>query len=109
VIFSATACEQKNALARAIQRLARKLPRDRDSVAEQGGLEPSVSREVFVRENPREHWKNFAPKSANNVVQRMSSPSVRFGGGRQPWIPVSRESAWGDEIWAPQTRVFQER
>jgi hypothetical protein len=57
--------------------------RTEDWLAEQGGLETPVSREVFVRENPREHWKNFAPKSASSV-QRMSSPSVRFGGGRQP-------------------------
>jgi hypothetical protein len=47
-----------------------------DWLAEQGGLETSVSRETFAKENPREYWKNFASKSLS-ILQRMSSPSVR--------------------------------
>jgi hypothetical protein len=49
VIFSATACEQKNALVRAIWRLAQKIPRDRDSVAERGGFEPPRPFRVYTR------------------------------------------------------------
>ena len=41
VIFSATACEQKKALERAIQRLARKISRDKDSLAERSQFELS--------------------------------------------------------------------
>ena len=47
-----------------------------DWLPEQGGLEPSVSREVFSTENPREYWRNFAQKSIN-IAQRMVR--LRFG------------------------------
>jgi len=48
-----------------------------DWVAEQRGLETSVSRETFAKENPREYWKNFA-STFLSILQRMSSPSVRY-------------------------------
>ena len=46
-------------------------------MVEQGGLETSVSRETFAKENPREYWRNFASKSVS-ILQRVSSPSVRY-------------------------------
>ena len=52
-----------------------------DWLLERGGLEPSVSREVFPKENGRQCWGFFPSKSAN-VVQRMSSLSVRSDGSR---------------------------
>ena len=52
-----------------------------DWLAERGGFEPPVSREVFPRGTPREYWENFAAKFAS-IVQRTDSPSVWSGGGR---------------------------
>jgi hypothetical protein len=70
---------QKKPLARAFQRFERRILRDRDSLAEQGGLETSVSREVFPKENPREYWKNFSAKFASIVQRtcRFSKPNPR--------------------------------
>ena len=48
-----------------------------DWLPEQGGLETSVSRETFAKENPRGYWRNFASKSVG-ILQRVSSPSVRY-------------------------------
>jgi hypothetical protein len=48
-----------------------------DWLAERGGLETPVSREVFPKEKLREYWRTFASKSAGKV-QRMSSVSVRL-------------------------------
>jgi len=48
-----------------------------DCVAEQGGLETPVSREIFAKENPREYWRNFASKPVS-ILQRVSSPSVLY-------------------------------
>ena len=50
---------------------------------ERSRLEPSVSREVFPRENTRQCWGNFVSKSAG-ILQRMSSPSVRDVPAVQP-------------------------
>ena len=52
-------------------------------MAERGGFEPSVSRETFAKENLREYWRNFALISAS-ILQRMSSPSIRYEFRRQP-------------------------
>jgi hypothetical protein len=59
-------------------RLSRTVLRYKDSLAEQGGLELPVSREVFPKENLRECWGNFG-LTAGCIVQRMSSPLVRSG------------------------------
>jgi transcriptional regulator with XRE-family HTH domain len=47
-------CRYPHALERAIQR-AGKISRHKDSLAEQGGFETSVSREAFAKENLREY------------------------------------------------------
>ena len=54
-----------------------------DCPLERSRLEPSVSREVFPRENTRQCWGNFVSKSAG-ILQRMSSPSVRDMPAVQP-------------------------
>jgi hypothetical protein len=54
-----------------------------DWLAERGGLETPVSREVFPKENLREYWRNFVQKSAS-IVLRTSSLSVRRDFPRQP-------------------------
>ena len=54
-----------------------------DCLLERSRLEPSVSREVFPRENTRQCWGNFVSKSAG-ILQRMSSPSVRDVAAVQP-------------------------
>jgi hypothetical protein len=82
-IFSATTCMQKTPLARAIWRFERRIPRDKDWVAEQGGFEPPVSREGFLQEKGRECWRYYTSKSTS-IFQRMSSHSVRYGVRRQP-------------------------
>src|ERR1019366_1013134 len=76
--FSATTYMQKKPLARAIQQLERRISRDKDWVAERGGFEPPVSREVFRKENTRECWDI----SGRDRLQRMSSPSVQYDSGR---------------------------
>jgi hypothetical protein len=48
-----------------------------DWLLERGGLETSVSRETFAKENPREYWRNFESKPVS-ILLRMSSPSVRY-------------------------------
>src|ERR1019366_5638863 len=50
-----------------------------DCLAERGGFEPPVSREVFPKENLRDCLRNFLSRSAD-IVQRMSSLSVQYDG-----------------------------
>jgi hypothetical protein len=54
-----------------------------ESLAERGGLETAVSREVLPKENPCGYWRNLGSKFAS-IVQRVSSLSVRYDARCQP-------------------------
>jgi hypothetical protein len=54
---------------RTIFEFSAEIAKIKDCLAEQGGLETPLSREVFPKENPRNCLRNFLSRSAN-IVQR---------------------------------------
>jgi len=75
-------------------------------MAERGGLETAVSREVFLEENPREYWKNLGAKSAS-ILQRMSSFSVRCGFRRRALSSGVARRRLGCDTSVRRAQVFR--
>ena len=92
-----------------------------DCVAEQGGLETPVSREIFAKENPREYWRNLASKSVSIVPEsEFAFSSVRFpsltlnsGVARMPLgrkvpsdeLKSSKELVCGELLISPESAI----